>query len=189
MPSETSDLKWLAARQRAHRKELLRRSGAKRHSRMVPSLGLRQPGDFHWTVQRHHRPDATVYLSLRISTDEHVGYEIAHEPVTGWWLVLESGTVDPDWRNVDVFDQLWEARGSIAVTREDAIACALLTHGFLAPWISTTTQAGVIRRRLANAPERWEMLFTDPADLDTRECDGCGECVVEGVKAFHRVRA
>jgi len=183
------DEKQPLSRLRVQRRELLRRSGASRHSRMVPWLTVSKPGDFAWTVMRHHRPDATAMLSIQVTAEQRVDYEVAYHLYSGWWLVLEPGMFTPEWFRADPFDQLWEAQGRIGMSRDEALALALRTHGLLAPWIGTTTQAATLRRRCELAQERWALLMSDPDDLGTVECPGCDGCDVEGVRTFHRVRA
>lgn len=182
----------LARKRRAYRKMMLRRSEAKRFARLLPfNSPLSRPGDMEWRAIGHHRPAASAVLHLRL--DEHiVGYEISYEGWSGWWLILPEGTIksEPEWAGVDVFDQLMACNGLIGPTREDAMVNALLLHGFLAPWIGTTSQAAVARRRFQRSLETWPLLMASEDDLGTTECEGCDDCVPsEGTRVFHRVAA
>jgi hypothetical protein len=170
---------------------MLKRAGVKRSARLVPYGSISRSGDFDWMAVSHHRPDATVVTRLMLDDGEVVSYVIVYEPVSGWWLVLPEGAYPgaEDWARIDVFDQIWMTQGAVAPSKDDSLSFAVMSHGYLPPWIGTPAQAGVAKRRFTGARMHWTNLMTDEGDLDTRECPGCDECEMDGgTRVFHRIR-
>lgn len=126
-------------------------------------------------------------LNIHLGDGESVGYVILREPVSCNWMAVPQDSISAEGWSFDVFDLMWRSAPlSVFEKQDDAVEAALLSSGFLAPWISTRMAAYKALRRVRDSWEKWNSAFLDSDDFGSIRCEGCDLCD-GGIESVHRL--